>query len=504
MVSCLRCLAVCAATVLAPGFAAAQIDDPIPGPIDRSRVRVGLEPVATGLTAPNWGTHAPGLEGYLFVTDQPGTLYAIELASGAKVVFADVSGLLSGLLPVGGLGARDFLPFDERGLLGVAFHPDFASNGLLYTYTSEAASAPADFPLVADLTPAQQAQFDALGITYPNHQTVIREWTAVDPGDPSAGVSGVSRVLMRIDQPQFNHNAGALAFDNDGMLLIALGDGGGADDSPEKDQQDFVGVPILGHGEVGNGQNPGTVLGSILRIDPRGSNARNGQYGVPADNPFAVPGDVAGGQVGCEDGFCDEAFAYGFRNPFRMSVDRRTGTILTADVGQNDIEEVDVVVSGGNYGWKLKEGTFFFDPNGANAGFVTKDSPGVPSGLIDPVAQYDHDEGVSAIGGYVYRGKGVSRLRGRYVFGEYTRPPFDPGNVVCDGRLFALKERVDKLDKKKRPAAADAMEELRLATPLARCVLGFAQDSDGEVYVLTNTTGIPAGTTGEVLKIVRP
>ena len=502
MSSYLRCLAASAAMILAPAAALAQIEDPIPGPIAQSRVRVGLAPVATGLTAPNWGTHAPGLGGYLFVTDQPGALYAIDLASGAKSVFLDASGLLSGLLPVGGLGARDFLPFDERGLLGVAFHPGFASNGLLYTYTSEAASGPADFPLEAGLTPLQQEQFRALGLTYPNHQAVIREWAANDPGDPSAGVSG-SRVLMRIDQPQFNHNAGALVFDNDGMLLIALGDGGGADDAPEKDQQDFVGVPILGHGEVGNGQNPGTVLGSILRIDPRGSNSRNGQYGIPADNPFAVPGDPVGGQVGCEDGFCDEVFAYGFRNPFRMSVDRRTGLVLTGDVGQNDIEEVDVVVSGGNYGWKLKEGTFFFDHNGPNAGFVTKDSPGVPSGLIDPVAQYDHDEGVSVIGGYVYRGKGVPRLRGHYVFGEYTRPPFDAGNVVCNGRLFALTERAEKLDRR-RVAPADAMEELQLTTPPARCVLGFGQDADGEVYVLTNTTGIPAGSTGEVLKIVRP
>jgi glucose/arabinose dehydrogenase len=475
---------------------------------------VALVPASTGLTAPNWGTHAPGLDGYLFVTDQPGTLWAIHLASGAKKVFADVSGLLSGLLPVGGLGARDFLPFDERGLLGVAFHPEFASNRLLYTYTSEAAGGPADFPIVADLTPEHQAQFDAQGLTYPNHQSVIREWTAIDPANPQAGVAAVSRVLLRVDQPQFNHNAGALAFDNDGMLLIALGDGGGADDQPEKDQQDFVGVPIFGHGEVGNGQNPGTVLGSIPRIDPWGNNSRNGQYGVPADNPFAVPGDPAGGQVGCEDGFCDEAFAYGFHNPFRMSVDRPTGLILTGDVGQNDIEEVDVVVSGGNYGWKLKEGTFLFDPNVPNAGVVPKDSPGTPPELIDPVAQYDHDEGVSVIGGYVYRGKRVSRLRGRYVFGEYTRPPFDPGAVVCDGRLFALKERADELAKrihkddkpgKDRPRPpARAFEELQLAEPLAACVLGFAQDAHGEVYVLTNTTGIPDGDTGTVLKIVRP
>jgi hypothetical protein len=231
------------------------------------------------LTAPTWGSDAPGLPGYLFVTDQPGTVWAIDLATGAKSVFLDASGLLSGLLPNGGLGARTFLPFDARGLLGVAFHPDFAANGLFYTYTTEAADGqPADFSLAADLTPAEEAQFSALGLLYPNHQTVIREWMANDPADPTAGVGAISRVLMRTDQPQFNHDAGALAFDHDRMLLIALGDGGGADDSPEPHMQDFIGVPILGHGEVGNGQNPGTVPGRSRCPSqiPRGSTCWNG------------------------------------------------------------------------------------------------------------------------------------------------------------------------------------------------------------------------------------
>jgi glucose/arabinose dehydrogenase len=489
--------------VYLPG-AQAQLEDPIPGPIPDTGVSVGLEALAAGFVAPNWGTAAPGLPDYLFVTDQPGTLYAVDVNTGDTIVFADVTGLINTLQPNNGMGARDFLPFDERGLLGVAFHPGFASNGLLYTYTSEAIGVPADFPLPV---PADLSPFVALGLTYPNHQTVIREWVANNPGNPAAGVSG-GRVLMRIDSPQFNHNAGAIEFDNNGMLLIAIGDGGGADDSPEQDMQDFVGVPILGHGETGNGINPGTILGSILRIDPTGTNSRNGQYGVPVDNPFFPDGEGPfGGQAGCEDGACDETFAYGFRNPFRMSVDRDTGLIFTADVGQNDIEEVDIVVSGGNYGWKIKEGTFFFDPNGPNAGFVTKDSPGVPVGMIDPIAQYDHDEGVSAIGGFVYGGS-VPQLRRHYVFGEYTRPPFDPGAVVCDGRLFVLADRVGNARQIVPQVIANTlqnpMEELQLTTPLDSCVLGFGQDAAGDVYVMANTTGIPAGNTGVVLKIVRP
>lgn len=485
------------AIVMAPSVALAQLMDPIPGPIAQSKITIGLEVVASGLVAPNWGTAAPGLPGYLFVTDQPGQLVAINLATGMQSTFADVTSLINTLQPNNGLGARTFLPFDERGLLGVAFHPTFALSGLLYTYTSEAIGAPADFPLPV---PSDLSPFTALGLTYPNHQTVIREWVANNPSNPAAGVSG-GRVLMRIDSPQFNHNGGAIEFDNDGMLLIAIGDGGGADDSPEKDMQDFIGVPILGHGEIGNGLNVGTILGSILRIDPAGTDSRNGQYGIPAGNPFIPDGaGPFGGQAGCEDGACDEIFAYGFRNPFRMSVDRDTGLILTGDVGQNDIEEIDILVSGGNYGWKIKEGTFFFDPNGPNAGFVTKDSPAVPPGMIDPIAQYDHDEGVSAIGGFVYRGRGVPQLGGHYIFGEYLKPPFDPGAVNCAGRLFVLK---DRLQKARRSAPEDAFEEL--AAPLeGQCVLGFGQDAAGEVYVLTNTTGIPQGTTGAVLKIVRP
>ncbi len=485
-----------------PG-AQAQIADPIPGPITQSRITIGLETLTTGLVAPNWGTAAPGLPGVLFVTDQPGILYAVDVNTGNKTEFANVTALINTLQPMNGLGARTFLPFDERGLLGVAFHPGFASNGLLYTYTSEAIGVPADFPVppAADMTP-----FAALGLTYPNHQTVIREWAANNPSNPAAGVSG-GRVLMRIDSPQFNHNAGALEFDNDGMLLIAIGDGGGADDAPEVDMQDFIGVPILGHGEAGNGINPGTILGSILRIDPTGSNSRNGMYGVPDDNPFHPGGGGPfGGQAGCADGACDEIFAYGFRNTFRMSVDRATGLIFTGDVGQNDVEEVDIVVSGGNYGWKIKEGSFFFDPNGSLAGFVTKDSPATPVGMIDPIAQYDHDEGVSAIGGFVYEGS-VRQLRRRYVFGEYTRPPFDPGAVVCNGRLFALADRIGNARRTTSQVIANTLqnpvEELQLANPLDACVLGFGQDAAGEVYVMANTAGIPAGTTGVVLKIVR-
>jgi len=409
-------------------------------------IRIRLDSVATGLTAPNWGTFAPGDPEplRLFVTDQNGILWAIHLETGEKTVFLDVRDLLVSL-GTGGPGT-----FDERGLLGVAFHPDYAVNGLLYTYTSEPVNGEADFSTLPEGTTA-------------DHQSVITEWSVPNPGDPASVVDSTSRFeLLRIDQPQFNHDGGAINFGPDGMLYISLGDGGNADDQG------------TGHGTEGNGQNPGTILGTILRIDATGSNSSNGKYGIPADNPF----------VGRQN-FLDEIFAYGLRNPFRFSFDSVTGEMYVGDVGQNDIEEIDIVTSGGNYGWNLKEGTFFFDPNGDENGFVTDVDPGgIPLGLIDPIAQYDHNEGIAVIGGFVYRGTKIPKLEGKYVFGDLSRQFF--GN---NGRLFYLDD--------------GEIHEFEITNfeSLGLSLLGFGQDAVGEIYVLGNMTGTPFGDTGVVLKI---
>lgn len=205
-----------------PGFSLhAQLADPIkPG-----GAPIKLEIVAEGLTAPNWGTVAPGDDNRLFVSDQDGTLWAIDMATGDKSVFLDVSGRLVAL-GIAGPGT-----FDERGLLGVAFHPDYASNGRLYTYTSEPVDGSADFSTIPPGTDA-------------NHQSVITEWQVPDPMNPASVVDPTSaRELLRIDEPQFNHNAGAVNFGPDGMLYISLGDGGGRDDQG------------TGHGDIGNGQD---------------------------------------------------------------------------------------------------------------------------------------------------------------------------------------------------------------------------------------------------------
>jgi glucose/arabinose dehydrogenase len=446
-----------------PAAAATGLPDPIPAPIPASRVQVALSLVAQGMVAPVEGKPAPGEENRLYVIDQTGLIFAVDTKHhAAQTVVANLSGLL-----VANLGkVIPGVPYDERGLLGIAFAPDFRRSHLVYTFTTENANAAPDFTTL----PAGVAA---------DSQSVVREWRVrgAEGRHPHFDMSS-GRVLLRIDKPQFNHNGGDLAFGPDHRLYISVGDGGAADDQGP------------GHVAGGNGQSlaPGNVLGKILRIDPRGHNSANGNYGIPAGNPFA-------GRAGA-----DEIWAYGFRNPYRFSFDRATGRLVVADVGQNDIEEVDVVRRGGNYGWPVKEGSFLFDNGGAGDGFVTANSPGVPSGLIDPVAEYDHTapggvrcgspgagpsacQGIAIVGGYVYRGERLESLRGSYIAGDYSQAFAQPL-----GRLWVVRH--------------GHLSALRLSGgPPGIAVFGFAQDAQGELYVLGSQTGVIAGTTGRVLKL---
>ena len=249
-------------------------------------------------------------------------------------------------------------------------------------------------------------------------------------------------------------------FGPDGLLYISLGDGGAGDDQG------------VGHVSGGNAQDITNILGSVIRIDPQFSNSDNGEYGIPSDNPFV-------GKTGV-----DEIYAYGLRNPFRFSFDIMTGELWLADAGQNDIEEVDLVNKGDNLGWRIKEGTFLFGPNGDMDGFVFENSPGEPRDLVDPVAQYDHDEGVVVVGGFVHRGPRIESLQGRYVFGEFAE------TFSNDGRLFLLD-------------ADNNIKELQLVgrDEVGMSILGFGQDATGEVYVLANSTGTPFEDTGIVMRI---
>ena len=428
---------------------------PIAERIGPSGVHVDFQTVASGLAAPVDLKPAPQDADRLYIVDQAGLVYVIEQGKLRQEPFLDVKARL--VQPLGILGTFDANDYDERGLLGLAFHPDFATSGSpgfhrVYTYTSEPVQGPADFPI---------SDVNAM-----NHQSVVTEWQAVADGshiDPTS-----ARVLMRIDEPQFNHNGGMLAFGPDGYLYISTGDGGAANDTGP------------GHGATGNGQNINTVLGKILRIDPlapesapesRDPVSANGAYRVPWDNHF----------VGV-DGL-DEIYAYGFRNPFRFSFDRLSGMLIVADVGQDHVEEIDIVRKGGNYGWRIKEGDFLFDPNGAIVGLPFEDQT-----LIDPVAQYDHDDGLSIIGGFMYYGRVAAELRALYVFGDFSQG-FDKPN----GRLFTA----DLL--------TGQIQELLIGKDGRRLDLfikGMGQDQEGELYVLATSALGPYGTTGVVLKMV--
>ena len=426
--------------------------DPIPNLIEKGDVRIELEPIAVGLTAPIHLTHAPGDPNRLFVVDQVGWVRVILNGAMKAKPFLDVS---DRIVELGFFGSQDEGDFDERGLLGLAFHPDYnAPNqpgyGKLYTYTSEPIEGLADFSV--PMPPGEAI----------NHQTVIAEWS-VDANNADRVNASSRRELLRIDQPQFNHDGGTIEFGPDGMLYIALGDGGSANDQAP------------GHGELGNGQNPTNILGNILRIDPTGSNSANGAYGLPADNPF----------VGNPNAL-DEIYAWGFRNPYRFGFDRATGDLIVGDVGQDMVEEIDIVVAGGNYGWNIKEGSFHFDPE---TGQVHDVLDGLPEDLIDPAAEYDHDDGITVIGGYVYRGSEIQELEGLYVFGDFSTQFFVPAGklLYADLKTGEIKQFILGLNDR----------DLNLF------VKGFGQDQDGELYLLAGPNLGPFRSSGQVYKIVR-
>ncbi len=419
------------------------IANPIADRILKGDITVELRTIADGMVSPLGMAVPDDGSGRMFVYDQVGFVWVVTAAGRSPIPLLD---LRSRLMNISGT-------YDERGLLGLAVHTNFAQTPLIYTYTSEPSNGMADFT-----TPLP------VGATN-NHQSVIAEWR-LNPSTTNQVDLATRREILRIDEPQSNHNGGTMRFGPDGLLYVSLGDGGAADDQ--------------GNGHTvpdGNGQDTNNILGSVIRIDVDGSNSANGKYGVPLDNPFV-------GKPGV-----DEIFAYGLRNPFSFSFDRTSGALYLGDVGQNKVEEIDIIQKGGNYGWNIKEGTFFFDPNGAGGGFVTTvPVRPVPPDLIDPIAQYDHDDGTAVIGGNVYRGTHIAGLAGRYVFGDwgiFGSP---------SGRLYYLD-------------ASATVKELRLGLDdraLGAYLKGFGEDAAGELYVFTSKPQGPSGLGGTMMKIVPP
>ncbi|MBN2011408.1 PQQ-dependent sugar dehydrogenase [candidate division KSB1 bacterium] len=336
--------------------------------------------------------------GRLFVVEQRGVIHVFQNESGIAIIthFLDIRDRVND-------------SGNEEGLLGIAFHPDYETNGFFYVdYT---ASNP--------------------------RRTVISRFQSSATNPDSADVSS-ELVLMEVAQPYSNHNGGQITFGPDGYLYIAFGDGGSGGD-PD-----------------GNGQNRRTLLGSIARIDVD-SITDSTNYAIPADNPF----------VGNINGFREEIYAYGLRNPWRFSFDPVTGWLWAADVGQNQYEEIDIIESGKNYGWNRMEGFHCYNSSNCDT-----------TGLTMPIWEYDHGLGQSVTGGYVYRGGKLPELVGKYIFADYV-----------SGRIWTLEYNgVD-------PVA----NELLLNSDLN--IASFGVDENNEIYILSfdgriytfkhSTTSIP-------------
>jgi hypothetical protein len=402
-----------------------------------------LKVVAEGFTSPTVLTSLADASGRLLIADQVGTVHVLNKDGKlSDQLFIDLRSRLTKLNA----------GFDERGILGIALHPKFKENRKFYVYYS------------APRRSGAPEKWD--------HTSHLSEFKVMEKS-PAQADPASERILMQIDQPQFNHNGGRMEFGPDGFLYLGLGDGGQANDSG------------LGHGPQGNGQDLMTLLGKILRIDVD----KGEPYGIPSDNPYASGENAR-----------PEIFAYGFRNPWGISFDRGgSKEFFAADVGQDAWEELNIVAKGGNYGWRIREGFECFDPKSplkppADCAKVGAD--GKP--LVEPILVYKNfkrfakdpeAKGISVTGGYVYRGKAIPELAGKYIFADWSRAWSKP-----DGVLFVATRGADK---------KWTMEPLALkqSAQLGNYVVAFGQDDDGELYVLTTGVNALTGKTGKVFKL---
>ncbi|MEE8169773.1 MAG: PQQ-dependent sugar dehydrogenase, partial [Phycisphaerae bacterium] len=359
--------------------------------------------------------------------------------------------------------------FDERGLLGLACHPDYANNGRFFIRFSR--------PRAGD--PSEPCN-DPNGFIVGCHEEVVAEYAV--SGDPNIADPSSEIILFTVDEPQFNHDSGEIAFGPDGFLYFTLGDGGGAHDG-------LADVPVS-HGPIGNGQNIETVLGSILRIDIDSPPQAPLAYAIPADNPFV-------GVTGA-----DEIYAYGMRNPYKFSFDDGPGgdgSLYVADVGQNLFEEVNIVQKGGNYGWVIREGFHCFDPfNPLAPPAVCTDMGLAGEPLLDPIVEYAHagngfspEGGITVIGGFVYRGTRSPGLVGTYVFGDFSKQFVAPLGSL----YFLIEPSPGSFEIRQFQIGLDDQ-------PLGLFVKGFGEDEDGEIYHCGSTVLGPFGTGGIVQRIV--
>jgi len=392
---------------------------------------VTTERVASGLTRPVFAAAPAGDYGRLFIAEQTGRIKILDLASGqiAPTPFLEISDLALG---------------QEQGLLGFAFHPDYANNGTFFVN-----------------------HVDAGGTTRIERYQVSSNANVADP---------TPTLVLSIPQPQQNHNGGWLGFGPDGYLYVATGDGGGGNDEGE------------GHTPgIGNAQDlTDNLLGKILRLDVDGAeNGRN--YAIPASNPFVgVEGD-------------DEIWAWGLRNPWRPSFDRATGDLWIADVGQLVKEEVNFQPAdspgGENYGWRLREGTI------ATPTPLPPDTPvggERPPGAIDPIIEYAHTSQTpfrAITGGYVYRGP-IAELQGLYFFADFS-PENRIWSLRFDGSAPADFDGTNFSD------LTDWTELFASDGSVIADISSFAEDAAGNLYILDlGGVFVPTAGGGEVHRVV--
>jgi len=374
--------------------------------------KVVLQPVYPNLEIdrPVWLSEAPDGTGRMFAVAQAGVIYVFKKGSDG----ADAKEFLN-------ITSRQPYFDNEDGLMSIAFHPGFKTNGLFYVYYNQ--KNPAD----QHLQPQNYL-----------YRSVVSEFK-VSAADPDKADLASERILLEVPQPFTNHKGGELLFGPDGYLYLGLGDGG------------------LGGDPFGSGQNTATLLAKLLRLDvntrsPGGRTPLN--YGIPQDNPFVKE----------RTGARHEIYAYGLRNPWRYSFDRETGDLWVGDVGQDLWEEVDLITKGGNYGWCVREGAHPFKPGPDGANY------------IEPVMEYthrpnlqaegmfpDHSIGLCVIGGYVYRGKAYPALTGVYVYGDYNL-----------GTLWGF--RYDRAARKVTAEGTLLEQHDNISS--------FAEDGDGEIYAL--------------------
>lgn len=422
-----RCLVLAGVAVaLSAGFAQAQ-------------VKVKLEPFVTGVNAP-LAMVQPAGDDRMFVIEQPGFV---------RIVNKDGQ-----LEPEPFLNIRNRIvdlhhDFDERGLLGIAFHPNFKDNGKFYV----AYSGHLNF------------QSDLGKMLWWSHTNTVSEFR-VSKDDPYVADPRTERVISQIDWPQFNHNGHWIGFGPDGMLYISTGDGGYANDWG------------IGHNvTMGNGQDLLSLHGKILRIDVD----KGEPYAVPGDNPF----------VGNNDAL-PEIWAYGLRNPWRCSFDTADGMLSCGDVQQNSYEEVSVITKGANLGWRRMEASHCFDYQNPDQHPASCDT----ANLVPPILEYknctaqpDGCLGISVTGGYVYRGAHTA-WQGKMILGDWSKT-----FGTMNGQIFVASKGGDG----KWSMEVAEVVNMGASKPY---VLAFAQDAAGEVYALTSVTTGPNGRQDTIYKIV--